>query len=158
MPPKRCSRQSLSHSKGGTWTERPSLSAHQAAQPPSLLCSGAANRSRHDFVVPQLLNLTPMRSQHLRTRMINGHQQTRVPLLYLSRSRLQSELMIVNASERIKRDGSESNNNQWINELDCALQKRRTVCHLGLRRFAVCSRFSARIAKRCTGDEDLFAS
>src|SRR6202040_1638078 len=90
---------------------------------PSAQDLGMSHCSGNDLIIPQLRLLAPVRSQHLRTRMINWHQQTRVPPMYLSRRLFQSELMIVNAFQRIKRDRSQRHNHSRIDKLDRASQE-----------------------------------
>src|ERR1044072_4734030 len=98
-----------------------------------------------------------MRRQHLRARLINRHEHAVVPRVYLRSRRFQTQLMRLNTFQRLERNRTQRHDHRWIDEIDRALQKCRTVYELLLSGFAICSRLRSWITQRRTGDEDFFA-
>src|SRR2546421_2894115 len=70
-------------------------------------CQPRPKGACYSFVIPQLLSFAAMRSQNLRAWMVNGNEQTPAPNMYLTDRFLERQMMILNASERIKRDRAE---------------------------------------------------
>jgi len=89
--------------------------------------------------------------------MVERHEQAPAPLPNLTDVLLQGELMILDRTERIKRDGPERDDDARINDLDLPAQEFGAVRDLAPRRAAVRARLRARVAEGRVGDEDVLA-
>src|ERR1044071_37475 len=89
--------------------------------------------------------------------MVNGNEQTPVPLMHLACGFFQRQFMILNQLERSKRDRAERDDDLWLKNFYLAAKEARTVRDLRAGRLAIRPPRVARIAEDGVGDEDFFA-